>query len=141
SPIRVGIEQSRNLMTVRLAQNIGMDKVADYAERFGIVDNLPEHLSMALGAGETTLLKLTTAYAMLVNGGLRITPTLIDRVTDRNGKTVYRHDPRPCDGCRADYWRDQPMPVLPDIRERVIGADTAFQMVNILQGVVDRGTG
>ena len=141
SPIRVGIEQSRNLMTVRLAQNIGMDKVADYVERLGIIDHLPEHLSMALGAGETTLLKLTTAYAMLVNGGLRITPTLIDRVQDRNGKTVYRHDPRPCDGCRADYWTGQTMPVLPDIRERVIGADTAFQMVNILQGVVDRGTG
>jgi len=141
SPIRVGIEHSRNLMTIRLAQSIGMDKVADYAERFGIVDQLPEHLSMSLGAGETTLLKLTTAYAMLVNGGLRITPTLIDRIQDRNGRTVYKHDPRPCDGCRADFWQGQPMPVLPDTRERVIGADTAFQMVNILQGVVDRGTG
>jgi penicillin-binding protein 1A len=141
SPIRVGIEHSRNLMTIRLAQNIGMDKVADYAERFGIVDQLPEHLSMSLGAGETTLLKLTTAYAMLVNGGLRITPALIDRIQDRNGKTVYKHDPRPCDGCIASSWADQPMPVLPDIRDRVIGADTAFQMVNILQGVVDRGTG
>jgi penicillin-binding protein 1A len=141
SPIRVGIEQSRNLMTIRLAQNIGMDKVADYAERFGITDQLPEHLSMALGAGETTLLKLTTAYAMLVNGGLRIKPTLIDRVQDRNGKTIFKHDPRPCDGCRVEYWSGQPMPVLPDMRERVIGADTAFQMVNILQGVVDRGTG
>jgi penicillin-binding protein 1A len=141
SPIRVGIEQSRNLMTVRLAQGIGMDKVADYVERFGIVDTLPEHLSMALGAGETTLLKLTTAYAMLVNGGLRIKPTLIDRVQDRNGKTIFRHDPRTCDGCRVEFWGAQAMPALPDIRERVIGADTAFQMVNILQGVVDRGTG
>jgi penicillin-binding protein 1A len=141
SPIRVGIEHSRNLMTIRLAQNIGMDKVADYAERFGIVDQLPEHLSMSLGAGETTLLKLTTAYAMLVNGGLRITPALIDRIQDRNGKTVYKHDPRPCDGCSVISWAEQPMPVLPDNRDRVIGADTAFQMVNILQGVVDRGTG
>jgi penicillin-binding protein 1A len=141
SPIRVGIEQSRNLMTVRLAQNIGMDKVADYAERFGIIDNLPEHLSMALGAGETTLLKLTTAYAMLVNGGLRIQPTLIDRVQDRNGKTIFKHDPRSCPDCAADYWNRQAMPVLPDMRERVIGADTAYQMVSILQGVVDRGTG
>ncbi len=141
SPLRVGIEQSRNLMTVRLAQNIGMDKVADYAERFGIVDSLPEQLSMALGAGETTLLRLTTAYAMLVNGGKRITPTLIDRIQDRNGKTVYRHDARPCPECRAEYWASQPVPVLPDTRERVIGADTAYQMVSILQGVVDRGTG
>ena len=72
-----------------------MDKVADYVERFGIIDNLPEHLSMSLGAGETTLLKLTTAYAMLVNGGLRIKPTLIDRVQDRNGKTIFTHDPAP----------------------------------------------
>jgi penicillin-binding protein 1A len=141
SPIRVGIEQSRNLMTIRLAQNIGIDKVADYVERFGIVDHLPEHLSMSLGAGETTLLKLTTAYAMLVNGGLRIKPTLIDRVQDRNGKTIFKHDPRPCESCRVQYWGAQPMPALPDNRERVIGADTAFQMVNILQGVVDRGTG
>jgi penicillin-binding protein 1A len=141
SPIRVGIEQSRNLMTVRLAQNIGMDKVADYVERFGIIDHLPEHLSMSLGAGETTLLKLTTAYAMLVNGGLRITPTLIDRVQDRNGKTIFKHDPRPCDDCRAEFWGRQPMPAIPDMRERVIGADTAYQMVSILQGVVDRGTG
>jgi penicillin-binding protein 1A len=141
SPIRVGIEQSRNLMTVRLAQNIGMDKVADYVERFGIIDKLPEHLSMSLGAGETTLLKLTTAYAMLVNGGLRIKPTLIDRVQDRNGKTIFKHDPRPCDDCRADFWSRQAMPAVPDMRERVIGADTAYQMVSILQGVVDRGTG
>jgi penicillin-binding protein 1A len=141
SPLRVGVEQSRNLMTVRLAQNIGMDKVADYAERFGIVDKLPEHLSMALGAGETTLLRLTTAYAMLVNGGKRITPTLIDRIQDRNGKTIYRHDTRPCPECRVDHWADQPVPVLPDTREQVIGADTAYQMVSILQGVVDRGTG
>jgi penicillin-binding protein 1A len=141
SPIRVGIEQSRNLMTIRLAQNIGMDKVADYVERFGITDELPEHLSMALGAGETTLLKITTAYAMLVNGGLRIKPTLIDRVQDRHGKTIFKHDPRSCDGCQAQFWSAQAMPALPDIRERVIGADTAFQMVNILQGVVDRGTG
>ncbi|HEX2116084.1 MAG TPA: penicillin-binding protein 1A [Alphaproteobacteria bacterium] len=141
SPIRVGIEQSRNLMTIRLAQNIGMDKVADYVERFGIIDQLPEHLSMSLGAGETTLLKLTTAYAMLVNGGLRIKPTLIDRVQDRNGRTIFKHDPRPCDECRAQFWSNQPMPAVADMRERVIGADTAFQMVNILQGVVDRGTG
>ena len=96
STMRLGIEKSRNLMTVRLAQTIGMDRVATYAERFGIVDNLPETLAMSLGAGETTLMRLTTAYAMLVNGGKRITPTLIDRIQDRNGRTVYRHDQRQC---------------------------------------------
>ncbi|MEK9752730.1 MAG: transglycosylase domain-containing protein, partial [Rhodospirillaceae bacterium] len=89
STMRLGIELSRNLMTVRLAQTVGMDKVATYAKRFGIVENMPETLSMALGAGETTLLDLTTAYAMLVNGGKRITPTLIDRIQDRAGATVF----------------------------------------------------
>lgn len=141
SPLRVGIEQSRNLMTVRLAENIGMDKVANYAQRLGIVDQLQPHLSMALGAGETTLLRLTTAYAMLVNGGKRITPTLIDRIQDRNGRTVFRHDARECPDCAVDAWARQPMPELPDTRAPVIGADTAYQMVSMLQGVVDRGTG
>ncbi len=141
SPLRVGIEQSRNLMTVRLAQYVGMDKVAEYAERFGIYDDLPEHLSMALGAGETTLLRMTTAYAMIVNGGKRIRPTLIDRVQDRNGRTIFKHDTRPCEECRVEYWANQPVPTLPDLREQVIDAATAYQMVSMLQGVVERGTG
>ncbi|MGQ0664867.1 MAG: penicillin-binding protein 1A [Pseudomonadota bacterium] len=141
SPLRIGIEQSRNLMTVRLAQNIGIDIVADYAERFRLVDRMPRQLSMALGAGETTLLKLTAAYAMLVNGGLAITPTLIDRVQDRNGKTIYRHDQRACEGCEADTWNGQSPPILPDGRARVVEAASAYQMVSMLQGVVERGTG
>src|SRR5262249_13047084 len=110
STLRVGIEKSRNLMTVRLAQAIGMDKVADSAKRFGIIDNMPQMLSMSLGAGESTLMKMTTAYAELVNGGKKITPTLIDRVQNRTGVTVYRHDKRACDGCLATEWNGQGEP-------------------------------
>ena len=139
--LRVGIEKSRNLMTVRLAQAIGMEKVADYAQRFGIYDNLPHQLAMALGAGETTPLRLTSAYAMLVNGGKRVRPTLIDRIQDRNGKTIFSHDLRFCEGCSAQRYSGQDMPQLPDIREQLVDPVTAYQMVNILEGVVQRGTG
>lgn len=141
STLRVGIEKSRNLMTVRLAQAVGMDKVADSARRFGIIDNMPQMLSMSLGAGESTLMKMTTAYAELVNGGKKITPTLIDRVQNRTGVTLYRHDKRPCDGCLAVDWNGQGEPALPDPRPQVIDAVTAYQMVSMLEGVVQRGTG
>jgi penicillin-binding protein 1A len=141
STMRLGIEKSRNLMTVRLAQTVGMDKVATYAKRFGIVDNMPETLAMSLGAGETTLLRLTTAYAMLVNGGKRVTPTFIDRIQDRNGRTVYRHDGRDCPQCRAASWTRQRVPELPDSRDQITNPGSAYQIVAMLQGVVERGTG
>ncbi|WP_041795624.1 penicillin-binding protein 1A [Pararhodospirillum photometricum] len=137
--LRVGIEMSRNLMTVRLANAVGMDVVAQTAERFGVVETMPRVLAASLGAVETTVMNLTTAYAMLVNGGRRIEPTLIDRIQDRNGKTVYRHDQRPCDTCLAS----QPgaVPVIVDNREQMTDPLSAYQMVSILQGVVQRGTG
>ncbi|MDJ0947068.1 MAG: penicillin-binding protein 1A [Kiloniellales bacterium] len=141
TPMRVGIEKSRNLMTIRLAQTIGMEMVAETAERMEVVDYLPRVLSMSLGAGETTLLRLTTAYAMLVNGGHRITPTFIDRVQDGQGRSVFRHDQRDCPTCRADLWLDQPVPELPDEREQVADPASAYQIVSMLQGVVERGTG
>ncbi len=141
STLRLGIEKSRNLMTVRLAQHVGMETVAEYAERFGVVDDMPLTLAMALGARETTLLRLTTAYAMLVNGGKRITPTLIDRVQDRRGRTIYRHDRRPCEGCRVRAWEQADEPRIPDDRPQVVSAPTAYQMVSLLRGVVERGTG
>ncbi|VAW10378.1 Multimodular transpeptidase-transglycosylase [hydrothermal vent metagenome] len=140
STLRLGIEKSRNVMTVRLAQDLGMDVVSEYARRFGIDDNLMPVLSMALGAGETTLLKLATAYAMLDNGGKRITPTLIDRMQDRFGRTVYRHDIRNCADCTAQAWTGQPEPVLADIREQIIDPDTAYQVTSLMEGVVQRGT-
>ena len=141
STMRRGVEKSRNLMTVRLAQTIGMEKIAEYTERFGIVDHPARSLSMALGAGETTLLRLTAAYAMLVNGGKRITPTLIDRIQDRHGRSVMRHDDRVCADCRATFWTGQPVPAVPDTRPSVTEASSAYQVVSILQGVVERGTG
>ncbi len=141
TPLRVGIEKSRNVMTVRLAQKIGMDKVKATVEKFGIIDNFQPYLPMALGAGETTVLRLTTAYAMLVNGGKRITPTFIDRVQDRNGKTIYRHDERPCPDCVGLAWKPGiDTPAIPDNREQIEDPRTCYQIVNIMTGVVQRGT-
>jgi penicillin-binding protein 1A len=139
--LRVGLEKSHNLMTVRLAQAIGMDKVADTAEKFGIVDKLPTYLSSALGADVTTPLRLITAYAELVNGGKKVTGTLIDRVQDRNGVTIYRTDTRPCEGCSGVTWNNQAPPVLPDTREQIADPASAYQIVHMLEGVVERGTG
>lgn len=141
STMRLGIEKSRNLMTVRLAQTIGMDRVKEYAERFGIVDDFPTNLSNSIGSAETTLLRLTAAYGMMVNGGRRISPTLIDRIQDRNGRTVFLHDTRICSGCRESFWTNQPVPVLPDNREVVAKPAQAYQIVSMLQGAVERGTG
>lgn len=141
TPIRVGIEKSRNLMTVRLADHIGMDKVVDYAQRFGIAENMKPFLSYSLGAGETTLLRLTAAYAMLVNGGKKITPTFIDRIQDRYGKTIFAHDRRPCPNCGSLIrWDAQRTPDIADDREQVADPRTAYQMVSILEGVIQRGT-
>ncbi len=141
STMRLGIEKSRNLMTVRLAQTIGIETIADYAQKFGISDKLPNQLSMSLGAGETTLLRLTTAYAMLVNGGKLIEPTLIDRIQNRHGKTVFKHDPRSCAKCRPGVWQQQLVPIIPDHREQLVNPASAYQMVSMLEGVVQRGTG
>jgi penicillin-binding protein 1A len=139
--LRYGIEHSKNQMTVRLAQDIGMPLVADYAQRFGLYNNLLPVLAMSLGAGETTVLKVTSGYSMFVNGGKRITPTLIDRIQDRWGKTVYRHDARQCPDCSASSWQGQTEPKLIDAREQVIDPLTAYQITSILEGVVIRGTG
>ncbi|MFQ5954085.1 MAG: penicillin-binding protein 1A [Kiloniellales bacterium] len=143
SPMRIGIEKSRNLMTVRLAQTIGIQAVREYAIRLGVVDDMPPLLAMALGASETTLMRLTTAFAMLVNGGRRITPTLIDRVQERHGRAIVRHDRRLCRGCRDLAWRGegQAPPVIRDIRERVADPGSAYQVVSMLEGAVNRGTG
>ncbi|MBR7158242.1 MAG: penicillin-binding protein 1A [Alphaproteobacteria bacterium] len=138
--LRIGLEKSRNLMTVRLAQAIGMPKVVAYAKKFGIVDHMRPLLSMSLGAGETTLSRLTTGYAMLVNGGKRITPTLVDRIQDRTGATIYRHDNRECPECQNVEWEGQEVPVIPDNREQVVDPRSAYQIVNMLTGVIDRGT-
>ncbi len=139
--LRYGIEHSKNQMTVRLAQEVGMPLVSDYARRFGVYDDMPPYLAMSLGAGETTVLRITAGYAMFVNGGKKIKATLIDRIQDRYGKTIYRHDGRVCSDCDAVKWSGQTEPVLVDNREQVIDGLTAYQMTSILEGVVIRGTG
>ena len=139
--LRVGIEKSRNVMTVRLAKDIGMPLISEYAKTFGIYDNLQPLLAMSLGAGETTDMRMTAAYATIANGGRRITPTLIDRIQDRYGKTVYRHDERVCDGCTADAWNQQAEPLIIDNREQVLDPMTAYQITSMMEGVVQRGTG
>lgn len=140
STLRMGLEKSRNLMTVRLAQNIGMGRIVRFAKRFGIADHLEQNLAMSLGAGEVTLLKLTAAYGMLANGGKYIEPSLIDRIQDRRGKTIYRHDTRPCGTCsyKIDDFMHEPDVI--DDREQVIDKRNAYQLVSMLEGVTQRGT-
>ncbi|MCQ4191403.1 penicillin-binding protein 1A [Methylocystis suflitae] len=140
-PLRYGIEHSKNMMTVRLAKDVGMPLIAEYAKRFGVYDEMTPYLSMALGAGETTLLRMVTGYSMLANGGKRIKPTLIDRIQDRWGKTVYRHDERQCIGCDSAKWENQLEPKLIDKREQVLDPLTAYQITSIMEGVIQRGTG
>ena len=140
STLRFGIEKSRNQMTVRLAQDLGMPIITEYAKRFGIYDDLLPVLSMSLGAGETTLIKMATAYCMLANGGREVKSTLIDRIQDRWGRTVWRHDERQCMGCTADKWVGQPEPDLIDDRKQIVDPHTAYQMTSIMEGVVQRGT-
>jgi penicillin-binding protein 1A len=139
--LRRGMELSRNIMTARLANTIGMEAVAETAERMGVYEKLPRYLANSLGAEVTTLLKLTTGYAEFVNGGRKLQPTLIDRVQDRFGKTVYRFDKRDCKECSQAEWKGQEEPLLEENKPQVLDPRTAYQMVSILEGVVLRGTG
>jgi penicillin-binding protein 1A len=141
STLRFGLQESRNVMTVRLAQDIGMPLIADYAKRFGVYDNLPPYLSYALGAGETTLMRMVNAYAILDNGGRRVIPTLIDRIQDRYGRTIYKHDPRQCIGCSAKRFDNQAEPTLVSREEKVLDPLTDYQIVSMMEGVVQFGTG
>jgi len=138
--LRVGIEKSRNQMTARLGQDIGMPVIVEYARRFGVYDDLAPLPAMVLGAGETTLLRMVGGYAMLVNGGKKITPTLVDRIQDRWGHSVWRHDARECEGCKVEKWAGQPEPEIADSRRQIVDPHTAYQMTSILEGVVQRGT-
>ena len=141
STMRLGIEKSRNLMTVRLAQTLGMEKVGEYANRFHLIEDLPQHLSMSLGAGETTLMQMTAAYGMLVNGGKEITPSLIDYIQDRRGEVIFRHDQRQCNRCQDVDYLGNPPPDIPDNRVQLTDPLSAYQMVSMLHGVVKRGSG
>ncbi len=140
TPLRTGIEQSRNLMTIRLAQEVGMPVVAGYAERFGVYDEMGPYLANALGSEETTLFKMVAAYAMFANGGERVEPTLVDRIQDRYGKTIYRHDKRDCIDCDSPLVPRGAAPRIVTNRSRVMDAITAYQLTSMMQGVVERGT-
>ena len=137
--MRWGLEQSRNLMTVRIASDTGMDHVVNTFNRVGI-GKYPPYLSFALGAGETTVQQMVNAYAALANNGLQYPATLIDYVQDRNGKVIWRADARRCDKCNSAEWDGQPMPRFAVRGKQVIDARTAFQVVHMLEGVVTRGT-
>ena len=140
TPLRTGIEQSRNLMTIRLAKEVGMDTVANYAERFGVYNNMGRFLANSLGSEETTLYQMVAAYAMFANGGERVQPTLVDRVQDRYGKTIYRHDKRACDECQVASLEPGFSPRIISNRERVMDPITAYQLTSMMTGVVERGT-
>ena len=140
TPLRTGIEASRNLMTVRLAQEVTMDIVASYAERFGVYDRMGRFLANALGSEETTLFKMVAAYAMFANGGERVEPTLVDRVQDRWGQTIYRHDDRSCPDCSNAALPQGEAPTIIANRRQVINPVTAYQITSMLEGVVQRGT-
>jgi penicillin-binding protein 1A len=139
--LRLGVEKSRNQMTVRLAQDMGMPMIVEYSRRFGVYDELLPVLAMSLGSGETTLLRMATAYSVIANGGKQVRATLIDRIQDRYGRTIWRHDNRECTGCKAEKWQGQLEPNLPDDRKQIIDPHTAYQMTSIMEGVVQRGTG
>ncbi|MGB1361399.1 MAG: penicillin-binding protein 1A [Alphaproteobacteria bacterium] len=136
--MRVGIEKSRNLMTVRLAQDVGMDKFGETLKSFNIMAKPEPYLAYALGSGETTLLKMVTAYSMVVNGGKEIKPSLIDRIQNRYGKVIFKHNEKICDGCNV---LSEEMPQVQDTRKQITDPIAAYQLVTMLRGVVERGTG
>ncbi|MEH2509154.1 penicillin-binding protein 1A [Nitrobacteraceae bacterium AZCC 1564] len=139
--LRNALTRSLNTVTVRLAQDVGMPLIGEYAKRFGVYDELPNYLSYALGAGETTVMRMVTAYSMFANGGKRVKPTLIDRIQDRYGHTIFKHDQRECRGCDApEGWKNQPEPTLVDRREQVLDSMTAYQITSMMESVVQNGT-
>ena len=141
STLRVGLEKSRNLMTVRIAQNLGIDKVANFSKKMNIYENPEELLSISLGSAETTLLKLTSAYCSFVNGGKLIKPIIIDRIQDGEGNTIINNENRKCMNCEKISFSGKEFPKIEDSYDQVFSPQTAYQLTTILQGAVERGTG
>ena len=140
STIRTGLEKSRNLMTVRIAQDLGLDKIINYSKKLSIYENPEELLSISLGSAETTLLQLTSAYSVFVNGGKLVEPVLIDRIQDSEGNTIYNNDKRSCVNCDAISYLSDDYPELKNKYIQIFSEETAYQMTSILEGVVQRGT-
>ena len=141
STLRTGIEKSRNLMTVRVAQKVGFEQISKVANSFGIYNHVPELLSVSLGSAETTLVQLTNAYCTFVNGGKKVDPIFIDRVQDRRGKTIFNSDKRKCMGCKEISYLEEKIPFIEDNKAQIISPETAYQMTSLMEGVVKRGTG
>ena len=141
STLRVGLEKSRNLMTVRIAQNLGIDKIVNFSEKLGIYENPKELLSISLGSTETTLLKLTSAYSAFVNGGKLVEPIIIDRIQDSEGNTIINNDKRFCLDCDKISFTSDVYPKIDDNYKQVFSSQTAYQVTSILEGVIQRGTG
>tara|TARA_Y100000590_G_scaffold221801_1_gene251061 strand:- start:4362 stop:6716 length:2355 start_codon:yes stop_codon:yes gene_type:complete len=141
STLRKGIEKSRNLMTVRIAQSIGFEKIESMSKNLGVYDKIPELLSVSLGSNETTLLKLSTAYCSFVNGGKKVSPKMIKRIQDRRGRTIYNSEDRTCSGCEIFLEKNEPLLKILDNRPQVISTETAYQITSMLEGAVKRGTG
>ena len=141
STLRVGIEKSRNLMTVRVAQKVGFKKISEITNNLGIYNDVPELLSVSLGAAETTLLQITNAYCTFVNGGKKVNPIFIDRIQDRRGKTIFNADKRKCKGCKEISYLKEEVPSIEDNRQQIISSETAYQITSMMEGVIQRGTG
>ena len=140
STLRKGIEYSRNLMTVRIANTLGLNKILELSKKLNIYEEIPELLSVSLGAAETTLINLTAAYASFVNGGKKIEPSLISRIQDRRGKTIFKVKNRECVGCEKFIESSKKYPIISNTNERIFSEETAYQMTSILKGAVERGT-
>ena len=141
STLRTGLEKSRNLMTVRIAQDLGLNKITSFAKKLNIYENPEELMSISLGSAETTLLKLTSAYCSFINGGKLVKPILIDRIQDSEGKTIYNSEKRYCENCNNISYESSNIPIISDKFEQIFSSETAYQMTSLLQGVVQRGTG
>ena len=141
STLRTGLEKSRNLMTVRIAQKVGLEKISEITNNLGIYKDVPELLSVSLGAAETTLIELTNAYCTFVNGGKKVIPIFIDRIQDRRGKTIFNADKRKCIGCEEISYLKEEIPLIQDDRQQIISPETAYQITSMMEGVIKRGTG
>ena len=141
STLRTGLEKSRNLMTVRIAQNLGLDKVVNFSKELGIYENPNKLLSISLGSAETTLLKLTSAYSSFVNGGKLVEPILIDRIQDSEGNTIINNEKRSCINCDQISFTGEGYPKIKDNYKQVFSPQTAYQITSLLEGVIQRGTG
>ena len=141
STLRMGLEKSRNLMTVRIAQDLGLKKIVNFSEQIGIYDNPSELLSISLGSAETTLLKLTSAYCSFVNGGKLVNPIMIDRIQDSEGITIFNNEKRKCLNCDQISFLGKSYPKIEDNFDQIFSSETAYQMTSILEGAVQNGTG